>query len=359
MANDRLEDARPTVLVDGKANESLRQGLLSLVICEDAEGLFRCEAAFGNLAGKSGGVEFLYFDRKTLDFGGALRIELKGDVLFDGRITGLEARFPSKSPPELCVLAEDALQDLRMTRRTRTFLNTTDADVFNKIADDHSLGKSVRLSGGPHAVLAQINQSDLAFLRERARAVEAELWVATGGDGKATLNAAPRAARGQGSPTKLGWRNELQEFEVVADLAGQRTAVVASGWDVAAKQAVKYSASDGDLGGELGADESGASILQSKFKARPESVAHGTPSTQQEAETRAKGHFRMQARRFVVGRGVARTTGQLRVGAFVDLDGLGPLFSGKYYLSEVRHRFDGVRGLRTEFSAERAGLGRP
>ena len=63
-------------------------------------------------------------------------------------------------------------------------------------------------------------------------------------------------------------------------------------------------------------------------------------------------------RRFVVGHGVAKTTGALRVGAVLDLDGLGPLFNGKYYLAEVRHRFDAGRGLRSEFSAERAGLGR-
>src|SRR5215831_21174567 len=104
----------------------------------------------------------------------------------------MEARFPAKSPPELVVLAEDALQDLRMTRRTRTFVDQSDADVFNKIADDHKMGKSVQLSGGTHKVLAQVNQSDLAFLRERARAIEAELWVTTDASGKPTLNARKR-----------------------------------------------------------------------------------------------------------------------------------------------------------------------
>jgi phage protein D len=203
-----------------------------------------------------------------------------------------------------------------------------------------------------------VNQSDLAFLRERARAIEAELWVSKGSGGKAVLNAVPRADRRAGAATKLGWRNELQEFCVVADLAGQRTAVVASGWDVAEKNAVKVEAGDGDLRGELGNDESGASILKAKFGERKEGVAHGTAFNQAEAEARARAHFKMQARRFVVGAGVARTNGKLRVGAVVDLDGLGPLFSGKYYLAEVRHRFDGARGLRTEFSAERPGLGR-
>jgi hypothetical protein len=41
----------------------------------------------------------------------------------------------------------------------------------------------------------------------------------------------------------------------------------------------------------------------------------------------------------------------------VDLKGLGPLFSGKYYVVAVQHMFDGIHGLRTAFTVERPGLG--
>ena len=50
-------------------------------------------------------------------------------------------------------------------------------------------------------------------------------------------------------------------------------------------------------------------------------------------------------------RGVAQGNAKLRVGSYVDLKGLGPLFEGKYYLSEVHHSFDPVDGFRTEFTA--------
>jgi hypothetical protein len=66
----------------------------------------------------------------------------------------------------------------------------------------------------------------------------------------------------------------------------------------------------------------------------------------------------MQARRFVTGRGIAECDARLRVGSYVDLQGLGTLFSGKYYLCEVQVLFDPVNGLRTEFAAERPGLGK-
>jgi len=77
------------------------------------------------------------------------------------------------------------------------------------------------------------------------------------------------------------------------------------------------------------------------------------------ARTEAESHLRALARRFVRGQGETDTDVRLRAGASVQLDGLGPLFSGAYGLSEVLHRFDETQGLRTEFTVERAWLGRP
>jgi len=46
------------------------------------------------------------------------------------------------------------------------------------------------------------------------------------------------------------------------------------------------------------------------------------------------------------------------VGTKVELTELGPLFSGKYYVVEVKHIFDLAKGLRTELRAERLGIGK-
>jgi len=47
----------------------------------------------------------------------------------------------------------------------------------------------------------------------------------------------------------------------------------------------------------------------------------------------------------------------VRVGTRVELKEIGPLFSGKYTVTAVRHRFDTTRGVRTEFEVERPGIG--
>lgn len=350
--NSQLRVARPTISVAGEDKPQLSEGLLRLLIAEDTNGLYRCEAAFGNWGTRDNEIGFLYFGRDVLDWGKAVAIKLGVDTIFDGRIMGLEADFPEGRPPEITVLAEDRLQDLRMTRRTRSFADVSDADVLGQIASDHGLQADVDAPGPTYKLLAQINQSDLAFVRERARSVDADVWVSG-----TTLHVKPRGSRNTGT-LQINYGRDLREFSVLADLAEQRTSLMVSGWDVAGKTALHYEASEGTISGELNGDQSGANLLQSALGQRKESLAHTVPLTSQEAQAVAESEFKRIARRFVRGRGVAEANAQLRVGSYVEINGVGPLFSGKYYVAEVRHLFDGTRGLRTEFTAERPGLGR-
>ena len=345
--------SRPTIFVGGQENSSLVGGLNYLLIVEKTDGLYRCEAKFGNWGSKDGTTDYLYFDRQTLDFGKDFQVKIAADEIFKGKITALEANFPEAQPPEITVLAEDALQNLRMTRRTRTFEDISDEDVFKKIAGEHGLTPSVAINGGAtHKVLAQINQSDLAFLRERARPIDAEIWLKD-----KELNVKTRARR-SGETVKLKYKSELREFRVIADLANQRTSVTASGWDVSGKKAIKYEATDAVIAGEPGSDTSGIGILKNAFGERRESIVHAVPLAAEDAQNAAESFLKLSARQFVVGRGTAQPNAKLRVGASLELDGLGKLFGGKYYVAEVAHIFDNVKGFRTEFRAERIGIGK-
>lgn len=348
-----IATARPAFSVGGEDKAFLAASLLGLVVHETVAGLFRCEATFGNWGNKDGQTDFLYFDRALFEFGKDLAIKVGDATIFDGRITALEAHFPEGRPAEIAVLAEDRFQDLRMTRRSRTFADMSDSDVMSSIAQDHGLTPQVNVTGPTHKVLAQVNQSDLAFLRERARAIGAELWM----DAQ-TLHAETRQAR-SASSKRLAYGRELREFSALADLAGQRTSVTVGGWDVSGKSALSAQATDSAISGEVGGDESGVSILKDKLGDRKDAIAHGVPINQQEAQARADAYFRGIARRFVTAQGVAEPDPPLRVGSSAELSGLGPLFSGKYYVADVRHIFDGGKGLRTEFTAERPGLSRP
>lgn len=347
-----LKESRPTIVVDNELNGPLGGGLLTLMIVENTNGLYRCEAKFGNWGEKNSTTDFLYFDRSVLDFGKDFEIKLGNDSIFKGKIMGLEGNFPEGQSPEISVLAEDRFQDLRMTRRTRTFTDVSDADVIKQIATDHGLTPEVDVPGPTYKVLAQVNQSDLAFIRDRARSIDAEVWMSD-----KTLHAKAHTDR-NGDKLQMTYGNQLREFNVLADLAMQRTSVAVNGWNISNKAAMQFEATDSAISSELNGDTSGVSILQSALGERKEALAHTIPLNDQEAQHEAEAFFRMSARRFVVGHGIAETNKSLRAGSQLDLQGLGPLFNGKYYVAEVKHIFDSTKGLRSEFRSERVGIGK-
>lgn len=349
--------ARPTLRVNGQIAADLgERWLVSLMVEETTLGLFRCEARFQNWGPKGAGADsFLFFDRQILDFGQPFAVELGApgntSPVFAGRITGIEAHYPAQRAPELTVLAEDRFQDLRMERRTRSFEQISDADLFRRIASDHSLAAEIDVDGPTHRVVAQLNQSDLAFLRERAAAIDAELWV-----DHRTLYAQQRTRRSAGSVT-LTYGQNLLECSVLADLAHQRTAVRVCGWDVAAKQAIDEEATDNVISGELAGGRSGSAVLGQALAERRERIVSAVPLSQNEARSMAEARYRERARRFVRATGTVNGEVRLRVGATVKLQELGPLFEGNYYVTRARHLFDLTYGYRTEFDAERPAIG--
>lgn len=346
--------AQPSVILEGQSNQELASALTSLLVEEATEGLFRCEVTFGNWGNTDDNViDYLYFNRRVLDFGKSLAFVIGAEKtrakIFEGRITCLEGHYMKGGNREILVLAEDRFQDLRMTRRTQTFENMSDRDVIKQIVTKHGLIVDIDVEGPNQRILAQVNQSDLSFIRDRARDIDAEIWI----EGN-TFHAKARNLRGTES-VMLAYQEGLTEFSAIADLANQRTSLGVSGWDVASKEEINYEASESAISQEVNG-KSGSSLLESAFGKRAEQIVHFAPSTLQEARFLAEAHYRKIARRFVTGYGIADGDGRIRVGVSVELKKLGTMFDGKYYVTEVRHTFDRKNGYRTYFAVERAWI---
>ncbi len=342
--------ARPTIEIDGRRNAVLEAALLSYELGDSLESMARAELTFGNWGGEDQ-AGFQHFDRRTLEFGKALKVSMNDATLFEGRITALGADYPEGAPPTVTILAEDRLQDLRMTRRTRCFSRASLGDVVRRIASDHGLQADVRVSAPAVPLLAQLNQSDLAFLFDTARRFDADIHISG-----TSLKALP--ARSD-QAVKLAWAGTLRAFNVLADLAGQRSAVVASGWDVARKQGISQRGAKAAIEAELGTDQAAADILSAALSERVDTLAHGLPRSTDEARQLAEASYRHMARSFLTGEGQCETDPAVRVGAKLELSGLGPLFDGSYRAISVTHLFDPDGGARTEFRCNRPGLGKP
>lgn len=355
-SNDLNYNPRPRILLDGNLERQVTDDLLSLKVHETTMGLACCEITLANLGEGEDSSGYNYFQRDILDFGKKLVVETGEEdtraAIFAGRIMALEAHYPHDRSPEMLILAEDTFQDLRMRRRTRTFSDVSDDDVFEQIAGEHGLTPELDLTGPVYSVLAQVNQSDLAFLRSRARAIDAELWI---DDASETLFAQARSRR-QSSELSMSYGGILKDLVICADLACQQTAYTISGWDVAAKAPIRERVDDSVLRSELKGSLSGSQILQATIGPRKQSQVHTAPLNTNEARALAEANYKQSARRFVTGRGVCEGDGRLRVGTKLQLERLGKLFDGAFYVTEVSHIFDPKQGYYCEFKVEKAGI---
>lgn len=347
--------SRPTLSVNGSEVPELGLGVLSLSVDEDTEGMRRAEITLGNWGTVNGKANYLYFGRELLDFGKALSVTLgEGRTrtkVFEGQITALEGRFPEQRPPEILILAEDRMQDLRMVRRTRDFTDTTVRSVIEQVAGAYNLATEIDLDDTTFAQLTQVNQSDLAFLRDCVRLVDGELWL----EGS-TLKASERRRRRRNDLT-FRYEQRLFEFAVMADLANQRTALEVCGWDVDAKQVVRERAASDTVPRELSEGDSGAEVLAARFGERVERIVHQVPFAADEARRMAHSAWGRMSREFVRGRARMEGDGRVQVGSHLRLEGLGGLFGGAYYVSSVKHTFDPVGGFQTHARVERPRLG--
>jgi len=342
--------------IEGVVRPELSSSLKSFLVEDTLEGPHRCEARFNNWGGRGDDVGYLYFDRTVLDFGSELVVRINNkEEIFRGLINAIEGQFGSDEPPSVVIHAEDALAALRAPQRTRSFENVSDADVFLQVANENGLQAVIDVQGTRHEVLAQLNQSDLAFIRERAALIGAEVWLQNN-----QLHVMSRSARtANANDVHLVLGRGLQAFTVSADISNQYTNVIVSGWDVAGKDRLLYNADNSVLGNELGNGLGSATIVQNVFGERGRRIVQQQPLSADEAQSIATAAFRQQARRFVVGRGTANGDPRLRVGTRLTLSGVGELFSGTYTVTEVQHRFqrEGDSGYSTSFVAERPDIG--
>lgn len=347
--------ARPTLRLAGQADERASELLIGMCIEESEGGMSTAELRFSNWAStRDGNAEPAFEDGSRLALGTAIEVyagdEAQARELFRGVVSALEAEFVQGAPPELVVLAEDPLGRARLARRSKVFTDMSPADVVRAVASELGLQATVQGLDAPVATWAQLNESDLAFLRRLLGRFDADLQIV----GEA-LQVAPRGEVRRGELT-LELHGQLARARVSADLAHQVTRITAGGWNPVSGSTVSGEATRCAHAGP-GRGTSGADWLARALEARSEHLGHLALANDEEANAVAAAAFDQRARRFVRLDGIAEGNAQLRVGTHVAVSGLSPRFDNTYYVVEARHRYDMQAGYRTEFVGECAWLG--
>lgn len=354
MTDPAISFGTPVFTVKGEVVPSMARDCVKMTIDEGVDGL-KTLRLYLNAAGPGapGPPENMqYLDGQPVDFGVPILVAVgppSGQrTVFDGVVSGLEAVFTDAQPPLVVVSAEDAFMRLRMTRRSLTYTDVTDADIADELARFHGLRAEVDADGPRYDVVHQMNQSDLAFLRERARLIRAELWC----DGN-VLHFAARTKR-RGTTLTLVHGNELLGARLCADLAHQRSEVVVTGYDARTADLIEERADGATIAAEANGGRTGADILEKSLGQSVSVRVREVALTSAEASAFACAEMLRRARSFVTVMGTSRGTPDMTVGSILDLRAVGKSFEGDgYHVTRVQHTFDLERGLRTRFEAER------
>lgn len=269
-------------------------------------------------------------------------------TLIKGEITALEPKFREGMLADLMVRGYDKSHRLYRETKSQIFLNAKDSDLASQIAGNAGLSPNVDTTTTVYDALVQDNQTDLAFLMQRAWRIGYKCYV---DDGKLHFKKEDFAA---GSAVTLKYGEDLLEFYPVASLAEQVSSAEVRGWDPAQQQAIVGQASSSSFvpSTSAGGDRSKADDFGTGKKV----IVDLPVKDQAEANKLAQARLDEAAGAFIEARGKAFRRPNIRAGSKVKIEKVGTKFSGDYLVTNATHIYE-AGGITTEFTVRGARSG--
>lgn len=267
-------------------------------------------------------------------------------TVMSGEITSLEPVFEAGNTPTLMVRGYDRRHRLQRQRHTRTFTNMKDSAIVRKVAMGAGLRTNVKDTGVVLEYVLQHNQTDLAFLQQRAKRIGYELYIQGN-----TLHfhppklSSPRAIR-------LTLSQDLISFYPRLTTMNQVGKVTVRGWDVTRKKAIVSKATSVQ-NGRMGSGAVGPKAATRAFGAADWVQVSEPVSSKGEADKMAHGHYDGMALSYITGQATCYGRADIKVGSLVNIAGAGRKFSGHYYVTSTTHSLRPGQGYQTQFSVKR------
>jgi uncharacterized protein len=310
-----------------------------VIIEQDIDQPDMCSATLSNLVDSEGGGEKY---TETLKQGDAIEVVIGATTdtpapVFKGEVVGIEPLWDTSGETKVTLRAFNKLHRLTRTRKSKTFENMSDTDIFKKIATEASLSGDVKGDVNiTHKHIYQHHQTDLEFLLERARRINYEIMV---DDTKLIWRKRDTSVD---SGIKLKWGKEasgaeysLQTFKARLNTTNQVAEVTVRCWDPSqAKEIVGKAAKPANmLGAKAGAEDTNSAFGEQK-------VSYEVPVyNQEEADTIAKSLLEDLAMSYIIGEGQCKGHPKLKPGLVVEIETGDKRFDGKYYITGCSHRY--------------------
>jgi len=290
---------------------------------------------------------------KIFDLGQTVLIELGYNDEFirmiEGEIVQMKYDYASGSPTMLTLVGFDKMFRLNRTKHSRSFLEIKDSEIAREIAMELGLDTDIDSTSQKFEYLFQNNQSNLAFLKERARRIDYEVEVEEN-----TLIFKKARHENREQSVDLVWDENLMEFHPTIDATKVVSEVEVTGWSPAEKRLIKGVARAGDEKKSI-SGESGASSLKSKFKNMDSKIFKVDIPLRSQAEADSLAHARLNQlnMEYITGYGLAIGNPKVTAGKIINIKNIGDLINGEYYVVSSEHIFS-THGYKTYFDVKRS-----
>jgi Rhs element Vgr protein len=283
--------------------------------------------------------------------------EAEPETIFQGVVVALRLKIDGGRGPRLVVTCRDKAFKMTLGRRNALYENQKDSDIITTLAGAAGLSSDISASTTQHSALVQYRCTDWDYTLARAELNGMLVWAEAG-----KLFARPPAFSGAAVLT-VSYGLDLIRFDAEIDARSQLTSVAALGWDIdsqATANGTASSGSDNQWGNLTGATLAEVGALASfgieTATPLPASDLQGVAKARQtRAElARLRGQVRFQG------------SASAKLGATLELAGLGARFNGTGLICAVLHRIengdwttDAGLGLDPDWRSDRDGLDSP
>ncbi|MGB5048324.1 MAG: VgrG-related protein, partial [Caldilineaceae bacterium] len=273
-----------------------------------------------------------------------------GAALFIGEITGLEPDFQQDGKASLLIHAYDKSYRLHRGKKSRTFLEQSDADIIRQLLSEAKvqIGTLELPSVITHTFMIQYNQTNMEWLLMRAEQLGCQVYVR---DGK--LHFTP-AAKKSGDATPLTWGDNLLSFRPRVTAVHQPKDVSVYSWDQVQKKEIVGKATPDTALKSAPTFRPGGTFAKSAFKDDASVAIVNMPAQDvNSAKAIAEGYLSDLDSAFTQAEGVAFGNADIQVGRPVKInirEAKLTAYSGEYVVSAVRHVYRRTGRWETHFS---------
>jgi uncharacterized protein len=279
--------------------------------------------------------------------------------MMEGEITQVSPTFPDSGMPTVGIEGHSRMHRLRGENKTRTFQKTTPKQIVQQIGKDADLQVQADDVNLQQDYVIQPNQSDLEFLKSLAGSVHCEVLVR-----EKTL-IFRKAREADTKSFTLVWCGPQESFSLPPDTlplksfsptmnaTAPATNVQYRAYDMKSKKAFVSNADSSNQSSLMGGSQTAAQASQTAFNRSRTVINVTTPfNTQDEGDRHAKSTYNAKSMGLIGGTAATIGIPELWSGIVVELQGLGPIFNGNYYVNQATHTIDGS-GYSTSINLKR------